>query len=86
MIELTTSCDSLGLRRLILAVFVLLGFSIGVSAQDLDFKIKDMTVQTAVMELQKKSGYSVAVKSFNNILKAFILFVYKLLCTADNIV
>ena len=33
------------------------------SAQSIDLKLKDATVQTAVMELQKKYGYSVAVRS-----------------------
>ena len=51
------------MRRLSLTVCAVIGFSMGVSAQSIDLKLKNVTVQTAVTELQKKFGYSVAVKS-----------------------
>ena len=51
------------LRRLTLAAGMMMWLGLSASAQSIDLKLKDATVQTAVMELQKKYGYSVAVRS-----------------------
>ena len=51
------------LRNLALMFFVACGFGLTSYAQNINFKLKNVTVQTAVMELQRKYGYSVAVKS-----------------------
>ena len=61
--KLTNKSKSGYLSRLLLTLCAVIGFSLGSSAQDIDLKLKDVTVQNAVMELQKKFGYSVAVKS-----------------------
>lgn len=61
--KLTNKSKSGYLSRLLLTLCAVIGFSLRSSAQDIDFKLKDVTVQNAVMELQKKFGYSVAVKS-----------------------
>ena len=42
------------LRRLTLAAGMMMWLGLSVSAQSIDLKLKDATVQTAVMELQKK--------------------------------
>ena len=49
--------------RLGLLIMVSLVFSFEVVAQSIELNLRNVTVQTAVMELQKKYGYSVAVKS-----------------------
>lgn len=54
---------SMTLRRILLTVCAVVCFGVGVSAQNIDIRLKDVTVQTAIMELQKKYGYSVVVKS-----------------------
>ena len=51
------------LRRLVLAACMLAWLGLSASAQSIDLKLKDVTTQTAVMELQKRFGYSVAVRS-----------------------
>lgn len=51
------------LRNLALMFFVACGLGLTSYAQNINFKLKNVTVQTAVMELQRKFGYSVAVKS-----------------------
>ena len=61
--KLTNKSKSGYLSRLLLTLCAVIGFSLGSAAQDIDLKLKDVTVQNAVMELQKKFGYSVAVKS-----------------------
>ena len=61
--ELTVMNLSMSLRRILLTVCAVVCLSVGVSAQDIDIRLKDVTVQTAIMELQKKYGYSVVVKS-----------------------
>ncbi|MBE6215246.1 MAG: TonB-dependent receptor [Bacteroidales bacterium] len=61
--KLTTKSKSGFMPRLLLTVCAVIGFSVGTYAQNIDLRLKDVTVQTAVMELQKKFGYSVAVKS-----------------------
>ena len=61
--ELTGMNLSISLRKILLTVCTVVFFSIGVSAQNIDIMLKDVTVQTAIMELQKKYGYSVVVKS-----------------------
>ena len=50
-------------RRLALAIVIALCPGVSSFAQSIDLKLKDVTVQTAVMELQNKYGYSVAVRS-----------------------
>ena len=54
---------SVSLRKALLTVCAVICFATGVSAQNSDIRLKDVTVQTAIMELQKKYGYSVVVKS-----------------------
>ena len=61
--KLTLKSLSSVASRLLLTACAVVGFSLGVSAQSINLKLKDVTVQTAVLELQKKFGYSVAVKS-----------------------
>ncbi|MBQ3249684.1 MAG: TonB-dependent receptor [Bacteroidales bacterium] len=61
--ELTGMKLSMTLRRILLTVCAVVCFGVGVSAQNIDIRLKDVTVQTAIMELQKKYGYSVVVKS-----------------------
>ena len=51
------------LRKLTLATGITICLGLSASAQSIDLKLKDVTAQTAVMELQKKYGYSVAVRS-----------------------
>ena len=51
------------LKRLSLVFGMMMWLGLSVSAQSIDLRLKDVTVQTAVMELQKKYGYSVAVRS-----------------------
>lgn len=51
------------LRKLVLIAGMVVSLSIAAAAQSIDFKVKAMTVQNAVMELQKKFGYSVVVRS-----------------------
>ena len=51
------------LKRLSFVLGMMMWLGLSVSAQSIDFRLKDVTVQTAVMELQKKYGYSVAVRS-----------------------
>ena len=51
------------LFRLSVMAFMALSFGLSAYAQSIDLKLRNVTVQTAVMELQKKYGYSVAVKS-----------------------
>jgi len=61
--KLTLKSLSSVASRLLLTACAVVGFSLGVSAQSINLRLKDVTVQTAVLELQKKFGYSVAVKS-----------------------
>lgn len=49
--------------RLSVTACMALFFSLSAYAQSIDLRLRNVTVQTAVMELQKKYGYSVAVKS-----------------------
>ena len=51
------------LKRLCLVFGMMMWLGLSVSAQSIDLRLTDVTVQTAVMELQKKYGYSVAVRS-----------------------
>lgn len=51
------------MRRFSLICCMAVCYGLSASAQSIDLKLKDVTVQTAVLELQKQHGYSVAVKS-----------------------
>ena len=51
------------LKRLGLVFGMMTWLGLSSYAQSINLKLKDETVQTAVMELQKKYGYSVAVRS-----------------------
>ncbi len=51
------------LFRLSVMACMALSFCLSAYAQSIDLRLRNVTVQTAVMELQKKYGYSVAVKS-----------------------
>ena len=51
------------LKRLGLVFGLMMWLGLSASAQSINLKLNDVTVQTAVMELQKKYGYSVAVRS-----------------------
>ena len=51
------------LFRLSVMACMALSFGLSAYAQSIDLRLRNVTVQTAVMELQKKYGYSVAVKS-----------------------